>query len=254
MSNSSSNRGNRPKKSLLTVKRSPIAWNRFNLKVISSESKDQLFLKITKAINTGAILGRDIIAGANSVTRLLERNRAAVIAVCRDSNHTITDHIIEAARLRKVPAVFLPKCVQELATLLNLKRISCFAISVELDEETLLAELNLKKLRKEGLQCKSKKRKHNECHTAVSADLDRALQLVGSGHEIRQTNDVDSHTSNSKGLLTYMNVENKETEATDEVETEEVEPIVRSDSEIAAALILPACMDDLRDAMINMAS
>ena len=96
------------------VKRSPIAWCRFNMRVASAETKDMLFLKIAKSLDTGAKLGKDIFVGSNSVARLLERNHAAVIAVCRDSNHNLTDHIIEAAKLKSVPVLVLPKCTYEL--------------------------------------------------------------------------------------------------------------------------------------------
>jgi ribosomal protein L7Ae-like RNA K-turn-binding protein len=114
------------------IKRSCIVWNRFNLKVISSESKEKIFIKIIHAIKSGAKLGRDLIVGSNSISRLIERNHAAVIAICRDSNHTVTDHIVEAARLKHVSVIILPKCVDELAFLLSLKRVNCFAISIDL--------------------------------------------------------------------------------------------------------------------------
>ena len=61
---SNNNRGEKPKKSP-ALKRSPIAWSRFNLKVASAESKDIIFEKIAKAINKGAVIGRDIVVGAN---------------------------------------------------------------------------------------------------------------------------------------------------------------------------------------------
>jgi ribosomal protein L7Ae-like RNA K-turn-binding protein len=114
------------------IKRSCIVWNRFNLKVISSESKEKIFMKITLAVKAGAKLGRDLIVGSNSISRLIERNHAAVIAICRDSNHTVTDHIVEAARLKHIPVIILPKCIEELALLLSLNRVNCFAISIDL--------------------------------------------------------------------------------------------------------------------------
>ena len=245
--NNSRNQNDKAKKSLLTAKRSPVAWNRLNLKVISSESKDILFGKIAKAVNTGAILGRDIIAGANSVTRLLERDRAAVIAVCRDSSHSITDHIVEAAKLRKVPIVILPRCVQELATLLNLKRISCFAISIELDDETISAEIKSRKNSELGPKRKSKKRKLDQCGTALnSGSGNQAPLLACNDNEIS----VDyAQISDVEGLSVSVRVEEKICE---EGGLSEEEIAVRSDSEVAAALVLPACMDDLRDAMISM--
>ena len=246
--NNSRNQNDKPRKSLLTVKRSPVAWNRLNLKVVSSESKDLLFVKIAKALNTGAILGRDIIAGANSVTRLLENDRAAVIAVCRDSSHSITNHVVEAAKLRKIPIVILPRCVQDLATLLNLKRISCFAISIEVDDDTISAEMKSRK--QNGLRShrKMKKRKLDHCASAMnSANDDQALLPTCNDNEISV--DCDQ-ISDVKGLLSFDRVEEKESV---EGKLNEKEIVVRSDSEVAAAaLVLPACMDDLRDAMISM--
>ena len=82
------------------------------------------------------------------MTRLIEKNRAAVVAVCRDSNHNLTDHIIEASRLRNIPIVILPKSAVELASLLRIKRVSCFAVSKELDPEELTAEINSRKAKK----------------------------------------------------------------------------------------------------------
>lgn len=132
---SSSANGNFESKKSFTskpIKRSCVVWNRFNLKVASSESKEKIFAKIVHAVDTGAKLGRDLIIGSNSISRLIERNHAAVIAICRDSNHTVTDHIVEAARLKHIPVIILPKCIDELASLLKLKRVNCFAISIDL--------------------------------------------------------------------------------------------------------------------------
>lgn len=242
---SHNNRGEKPRKSLLAVKRSPIAWNRFNLKVISAESKDIIFVKISKALSTGATIGRDIFVGANSVTRLLEKNRAAVVAVCRDSNHNLTDHIIEAARLRNVPIVILPKSSQELASLLKIKRVSCFAISIELDAESSEAELIAKntrdRIRIEN-NSKSKKRKMNI--NVVPLTIENNEGIIGGEDGIM---DVENSTEPTEKIESAVSAETLKTKT-----TESIDVIEKTDDEIAAALNLPAYMDDLRDGMIRM--
>ena len=105
--------GEKPRKSLTVVKRSPVSWIRFNLKVIPSETKEIVFKKISRSILNGAKVGKEIIVGANSICRLFEIGRVAIVAVCRDSNHVLTDHVIEAARIRHVPIVILPKASAE---------------------------------------------------------------------------------------------------------------------------------------------
>jgi ribosomal protein L7Ae-like RNA K-turn-binding protein len=105
-------------------------------------------VKITNAVNTGAKVGRDIIVGPNSVSRLLEKNLAAVIAICRDSNHNLTDHIVEAAIIKHVPIIILPKSIEELASILKLKRISCFAVSIEPKMTMTIPELDDRKIAK----------------------------------------------------------------------------------------------------------
>lgn len=221
MSNRNGGQGNKQRKSLLAVKRSPVAWIRFNLKVIPSESKDIIFQKISRAIGTGAKVGSDIIVGANSISRYLERNVIAAVAVCRDSNHILTDHIIEAARLRRVPIVILPKSVQELASLLRLKSISCLAIKKQCVESPPKKQIS-----------KVKKQPLNPCQ-GVSEKVSEIVDSVA-----KEENDTNESSTCSDTLTT----------------TKEASSIEKTDDEIAAALILPAAMDDLRDMLIGMSS
>jgi hypothetical protein len=68
------------------------------------------------------------VAGANSVMRLLERDQAAVLVVCRDGVAAVTNPLVEAARVRHTAVVVLPSCSRQLAQLLGLKRASCVAL------------------------------------------------------------------------------------------------------------------------------
>lgn len=214
-------RSDKQRKSLLAVKRSPVAWIRFNLKVIPSESKDVIFQKITRAINVGAKVGIDFIVGGNSVSRFLERDFLAAIAVCRDSNHILTDHIIEAARIRRVPIVILPRSVQELASLLQLKSISCLAIKKQNVETSPKKQIPKVKRQPVNLSHKESE-KSTESANCARANL--------------------------------CEIDNPEKCGVTSLITEEELPIESTDEEIASALILPAVMDDLRDILIGISS
>jgi ribosomal protein L30E len=216
-----SNRSDKQRKSLLALKRSPVAWIRFNLKVIPSESKNVIFQKITRAMNTGAKVGIDFIVGANSITRFLERDFIAAIAVCRDSNHILTDHIIEAARLRRVPIVILPRSVQELASLLQLKSISCLAIKKQNVESSPKKQIS-----------RVKRQPFKSCYV----EPEKSAETEDCEKSVMRETDILDKCDNTSAI----------TKARSSIE--------RTDDEIAAALILPAVMDDLRDILIGISS
>jgi hypothetical protein len=216
-----SNRSDKQRKSLLALKRSPVAWIRFNLKVIPSESKNAIFQKITRAMNTGAKVGIDFIVGANSISRFLERDFIAAITVCRDSNHILTDHIIEAARIRRVPIVILPRSVKELASLLQLKSISCLAIKKQNVESSPKKQIS-----------RVKKQPLNSCYV----ESEKSAEIMDCEKSVmREINNFDKCDDTSAITKVRSSIE-------------------RTDDEIAAALILPAVMDDLRDILIGISS
>lgn len=222
--------GEKPRKSLTVVKRSPVSWIRFNLKVIPSETKDAIFKKISRSILNGAKVGKEIIVGANSICRLFESGRVAIVAVCRDSNHVLTDHVIEAARIRHVPIVILPKAAAELASLLQLKRISCFALCNQSEEV-------------------SKVKCDIVPFTIDSTLVDYSRNLSNEPAEEAVTDSVSSASSilNNDSANTLHDTSGDAT-AGEETIAE------KTDDEIAAALILPAAMDDLRDLLLSVSS
>ena len=111
-------------------------WSDFNYRVVSSEDKDDVLNKLGTCIAHGVqIRGGNnndtdeiLVAGANSVMRLLERGQAAVLVVCRDGVTTMSNPAVEAARVRHTAVVVLPSCSHQLAQTLGLKRVSCLAL------------------------------------------------------------------------------------------------------------------------------
>ena len=222
--------GEKPRKSLTVVKRSPVSWIRFNLKVIPSETKDVVFKKISRSILNGAKVGKEIIVGANSICRLFEIGRVAIVAVCRDSNHVLTDHVIEAARIRHVPIVILPKASAELASLLQLKRISCFALCNQSEEVSKV-----------------------KCDIVPSTiNITRIDNSASVLNELAEEAVTDS-VSSASAILNNDSA-NTQHDASGEVTAEEKTITDKTDDEIAAALILPAAMDDLRDLLLSVSS
>ena len=106
----------------------------FQNRVLSSEVKQIVLNKVKICVSNGVKIGNQhqysIIVGPNSVMKLVEHNLAAVIVICRDSDASLHNHLIEAARIRHIPLVILPSCAQQLGHLLNVKRISCFALKL----------------------------------------------------------------------------------------------------------------------------
>ena len=227
MNGEKSSRQSKPRKSLLTLKRSPVAWARFSLKVIPSESKDVVLSKISRVVELGAKVGREIVAGSNSVVRLIENGAAAVICICRDSNHSLTDHVVEAARLRHIPIVILPKSAQELAIVLHIKRISCFAIKMQHDGEFEADKPRVARKRKPQV---SEEAQDESCLEGEQKILDT---ITSSAAEVDSANQICLDSA----------VESKEAPQTEMTE-----------SEVASALIRSALIDDLRDLLISESS
>ena len=103
----------------------------FQNRVLCSEVKQMVLNKVKICVSNGVKVGNQqysIIVGPNSVMKLVENNNAAVIVICRDSDAVLHNHLIEAARIRHIPVVILPSCAQQLGHMLNVKRISCFAL------------------------------------------------------------------------------------------------------------------------------
>ena len=229
MNGEKSSRQSKPRKSLLTVKRSPIAWARFSLKVIPSESKDVILSKISRIVQLGAKVGREIVAGSNSIVRLIENGTAAVICICRDSNHSLTDHIVEAARLRHVPIVILPKSAHELASVLHIKRVSCFAIKVQHDGEFEADKPTI-----------ARKRKPRAGEVAQDKScLEGEINILDASLIIPSTAEIDGA---DKICLDSA------------IESKDAPPTEMTESEVAAVLIRSALIDDLRDLLISESS
>lgn len=222
--------GEKSRKSLTVIKRSPVSWIRLNLKVVSSETKDAIFKKISRSILHGAKVGREIIVGANSICRLFESGRVAIVAVCRDSNHCLTDHVIEAARIRRVPIVILPKAALELALLLRLKRISCFALCSH-SEEVCGAN---------GLK--------------VSSPIDPKLVIYKKTSLTESAVGALTESISSASAILDDGSDSAKHDSSGETTGEENSTAQKTDDEIAAALILPAAMDDLRDLLLSVSS
>ena len=213
------------------------------MRIASAETKDMLFLKIAKSLDTGAKLGKDIFVGSNSVARLLERNHAAVIAVCRDSNHNLTDHIIEAAKLKSVPVLILPKCIDELVSLLKLKSVSCFGISNGAGDDIALSAPNAMHLKCTLMEKRSKKRK---VEVLNGGEHDTSIPDVSTGLYIPQVTVDDRNEiikENEEETIIMKGSKEDGLPGGDSIETAEED-----------SLLLSACMDDLRDAMIFSAS
>ena len=116
---------------LKSSSRSGAKWLKYNYKVISSDSKDDIMKSLSLCLIRGARIGKQIFAGSNTISKLLETSRAGVIVICRDSNHVLHDHLVDAARLKQVPIIIFPKSSEELAKMFKFKRISCFALLKE---------------------------------------------------------------------------------------------------------------------------
>lgn len=226
----SNSAGEKSRKSLTVIKRSPVSWIRFNLKVVPSETKDAIFKKISRSILHGAKVGKEIIVGANSICRLFESGKVAIVAVCRDSNHCLTDHVIEAARIRRVPIVILPKAALELALLLRLKRISCFALCSHFGEV-----------------CEAK------CET-VSSPIDPKLVIFKNTSLTESAVGAVTESISTASAILNNGSDSVKHDFSVEATGRENSTAEKTDDEIAAALILPAAMDDLRDLLLSVSS
>jgi ribosomal protein L7Ae-like RNA K-turn-binding protein len=100
-------------------------------KIMKATDKDEIVTRIQDALEAGARMGYSgqFIIGVNSVSRQLEANNVSVIAIVRDSELSLHQHISVAAKLRNVPVRYLPRCAAELGQVFNIRRVSCFAVA-----------------------------------------------------------------------------------------------------------------------------
>jgi ribosomal protein L7Ae-like RNA K-turn-binding protein len=100
-------------------------------RILSSSDKDECLRRLRSCIDLG-LLGSHagmVKLGFNAVMKAVERSRATIICGFRDSPAILVNALFDSARYRGVPLVVFPKCSQEFAALLGVKKLSCFAFT-----------------------------------------------------------------------------------------------------------------------------
>eukprot|EP01041_Mallomonas_annulata_P005823 gene5823-11746_t len=110
------------------VKRDSVAWSRFECFTMTSTHRNQIFDRLKLVLADGAKIGQHLVVGNNSIQKLLERDACSLIYICRDTPPGLHNFVVEAARIRKVPLLMIPKGSALLATALGMKRASCMAL------------------------------------------------------------------------------------------------------------------------------
>lgn len=109
--------------------------------VLSDSSRDELLQAIARLLHmVGGRRSRFLRLGFNGVMRALERGRCEAIVLSREAPAVLADPLREAARLRRVPLVTIPKASAELSKLLSVRSVVVVATVTQVSEETEGAE------------------------------------------------------------------------------------------------------------------
>jgi ribosomal protein L7Ae-like RNA K-turn-binding protein len=108
------------------------AWRRLGTPCLEAGFKGAVYAAVTSVLEAESSTGCSLPhlrMGPNSVMKLIEKGICRSVVVCRDSPPALHDHLIEAAYLRQLPIVMVPKAVAELSAIFGVKSISCFAVA-----------------------------------------------------------------------------------------------------------------------------
>ena len=103
-------------------------WKRTHLNAVSLEEKQDIETKVKAVITARAKVGNDIVAGFNSVMRLIQSDRAAVVCVAQDGLQSMLKVLVEATQARGIPTITIPKLNQSMRSIMSLRSVSCFAL------------------------------------------------------------------------------------------------------------------------------
>ena len=118
--------GSRPRRSSLS-----------SLPCLDSDSdKEELMLTLTKLIQLiDKTRPRFLRLGFNGVMRALERGVCEAVVVCAETPITMAEPLRQAALLRHIPVVFVPKVSEELSGLLSVRRVVALGTIRQQDPE-----------------------------------------------------------------------------------------------------------------------
>ena len=115
----------------LKVTKSP--WAKLEIEVISKENRDELLKLLISAMKqaekVGLFANRDVVyLGFNRTMKGMEKGVLHSVCVARDTPIQICRAIMDAAVVRKVRLIILPKSALELTVAFDLKRVYLFGI------------------------------------------------------------------------------------------------------------------------------
>ena len=154
---------------------STCSWTRLGVRVSSAESKELFLTHLRHSLLSGCQLGRDFVAGTNGVSKLLELRNAAVLCVARDAPPCLHNHLVDAAHLRGVPVVVLPKLMLPLGAALGIKRAAAFAVPLATLTAAAgkMARAQVAVPQAEGEEESEQERKSRLVHEAAAKDASR---------------------------------------------------------------------------------
>lgn len=136
--------------------KAPAAWSRLGYSCQKQEVRDWLAARLASmrdaVVNASGDSKRPRVtkalqglcaAGTNCAMKALERDSCRLVVVCRDAPDVLHNHVVEAAHMRGVPVVVLPKSSLVLSKPLGVKRISCIAFLVQPAEQATADSLEM---------------------------------------------------------------------------------------------------------------
>jgi len=117
-------------------------WKRTHLNAVSMEEKQDIETKVKAVINARAKIGNDIVAGFNSVMRLIQSDEASVVCVAQDGLQSMLKVLVEATQARGIPTITIPKLNQSMRSIMSLRSVSCFSLKkpdFDKEEEVTIA-------------------------------------------------------------------------------------------------------------------
>jgi ribosomal protein L30E len=98
------------------------------IKTCGPGEKDACLLRLREAARVGLRRGRDVYVGFNSVMKLISSGRAIAVVSFRDTNSNVFNALKDAAECQSIPIAAFSRVSAEFATVLGVKKLSCFGI------------------------------------------------------------------------------------------------------------------------------
>lgn len=106
-------------------------WVRSKIPILREDIQRVCVSKILSCVSIGAKLGKEFLAGFNSIQRYLSLKMTQISFVCISKEKSISkvlDSLLEVALMKRVPVIIFNEMPDDLKASFKIKRLSCFGL------------------------------------------------------------------------------------------------------------------------------